>query len=43
MLSPYDWAKIKAIVNAAMVFFVATFVLKIAYDLWPGISEALGY
>jgi hypothetical protein len=34
MINPDDWAKIQTIVNAAMVFFVSTFAIKIGVDLW---------
>jgi len=34
MLNPDDWAKIQVIVNAAMVFFVATFAIKIGIAFW---------
>ncbi len=43
MISPDDLAKIMVIVTAAGVFFVLTALMKISVDLWPIISDSLGY
>ena len=34
MLNPDDVAKMMVIVNAAMIFFVSTFAIKIGIDFW---------
>jgi hypothetical protein len=34
MINPDDLEKMMTIVNAAMVFFVSTFAIKIGVDFW---------
>jgi len=38
-MNPDDWAKMQTIVNAAMVFFISTFVIKIGVDFWLAFSD----
>jgi hypothetical protein len=42
MLTPDQWRALKLIVNFGVVLVSAIFVSRMAVDLWPLLSEALG-
>lgn len=43
MINPDQWRALQMIINLGGVLVAAIFVSNIARDLWPVISDALGY